>query len=86
MHIAATPDAVESGANLLSGTIKDASFTGTTTEYLVQVEGIGLLGTFSQNRGQQPGDVGERVYLSWDPVHTFGLEGSENAAAGVEES
>jgi len=86
MHIAATPDAVEPGANLLSGTIKDASFTGTTTEYLVQVEGIGLLGTFSQNRGQQPGNVGERVYLSWDPVHTFGLEGSENAAAGVEES
>ena len=86
MHISATEDTDTWGLNKLSGIVKDASFTGTTTEYLVDVEEIGVLGTFSQNRGQQPGQVGERVYLSWEPEHTFGLEGSESAQAGVEEA
>ena len=71
--------------NKLNGIVKDASFTGTTTEYLIEVPGIGTLGTFSQNRGQQPGEVGQRVYLAWDPVHTFGLPGSDRETDGVQQ-
>ncbi|MCW4463923.1 ABC transporter ATP-binding protein [Glutamicibacter sp. MNS18] len=85
LQISATEDTT-AGMNRLDGIVKDASFTGTTTEYLIEVEGIGLIGTFAQNRGQQPGEMGQRVFLSWDPVHTFGLRGSESELAGVEEA
>ncbi|WP_334123303.1 ABC transporter ATP-binding protein [Glutamicibacter sp.] len=72
------------GANQLTGTVIDVSFTGTTTEYLVEVEQVGLIGTFSQNRGQQPAQEGDTVFLSWDAEHSFGLAGDESVNAGVE--
>jgi len=72
------------GANQLTGTVIDVSFTGTTTEYLVEVEQIGLIGTFSQNRGQQPAQEGDTVFLAWDAEHSFGLAGDESVNAGVE--
>ncbi|MGQ3383851.1 ABC transporter ATP-binding protein [Glutamicibacter sp. TV12E] len=72
------------GDNQLSGTVIDVSFTGTTTEYLVEVEQIGLIGTFSQNRGQQPAQEGDTVFLAWDAAHSFGLAGDESVNAGVE--
>lgn len=72
------------GDNQLSGTVLDVSFTGTTTEYLVEVEQIGLIGTFSQNRGQQPAQEGDTVFLAWDAEHSFGLAGDESVNAGVE--
>lgn len=83
LQISARPDDTPA-MNKLQGIVKDASFTGTTTEYLIDVEDIGVIGTFSQNRGQQPGEVGQRVYLSWDPLHSFGLPGSEIETTGVE--
>ncbi|MGO3341915.1 MAG: TOBE domain-containing protein, partial [Glutamicibacter arilaitensis] len=73
------------GENRLSGTVIDVSFTGTTTEYLVEVDGIGTIGTFSQNRGQQPAEEGDTVYLSWDARHSFGLAGNEHEDAGVDQ-
>ena len=72
------------GANQLTGTVIDVSFTGTTTEYLVEVEQVGLIGTFSQNRGQQPAQEGDTVFLAWDAEHSFGLAGDESVNAGVE--
>ncbi|WPR63895.1 ABC transporter ATP-binding protein [Glutamicibacter protophormiae] len=71
--------------NELSGTVIDVSFTGTTTEYLVDVPGIGRIGTFSQNRGQQPASVGDTVYLYWEADYSFGLAGDERMDAGVEQ-
>lgn len=73
------------GENRLSGTVVDVSFTGTTTEYLVEVDGIGTLGTFTQNRGQQPAAEGDTVYLSWEAQHSFGLAGAEHEDAGVDQ-
>src|SRR5690606_848664 len=70
----------------VSGAVIDVSFTGTTTEYLVEVDGIGTIGTFSQNRGQQPAEEGDNVYLSWDARHSFGLAGNEHEDAGVDQS
>lgn len=82
-----TIDRSSSGAahNELSGTVIDVSFTGTTTEYLVDVPGIGRIGTFSQNRGQQPAAVGDAVYLYWEADYSFGLAGDERMDAGVEQ-
>ncbi|WP_404286631.1 ABC transporter ATP-binding protein [Glutamicibacter arilaitensis] len=74
------------GHNELSGEVIDVSFTGTTTEYLIEVAGIGRIGTFSQNRGQQSAQLGDTVYLSWDSGHSFGLAGDEIVDAGVDQT
>jgi len=69
-------------ANQLVGTVVDASFTGVSTEYLVDTPGVGLVGTFSQNLGQDPASPGEKVRLLWEPDYSFGLAGDEDTSAG----
>ena len=72
---AALPDAI----------ITDASFTGVSTQYLVRLPSGHQLTAFAQNTGLGGVlPVGERVTVSWEPAHAFGLDGSEDAAAGVE--
>jgi spermidine/putrescine transport system ATP-binding protein len=70
---------------LPGGIVTDASFTGVSTQYLVRLPWGQELMVFVQNRAV--GDViavGEQVTLSWEPAHTFGLDGAQDAAAGVE--
>jgi spermidine/putrescine transport system ATP-binding protein len=69
-------------ANQLVGTVVDASFTGVSTEYLVDTPGVGLVGTFSQNLGQDPASPGDKVRLLWEPDYSFGLPGDEDTSAG----
>ena len=73
-------------ATALRGLVLDASFTGASTEYLVDVEGIGPMGVFSQNHGGVLAKTGDRVTLSWDADHAFGLSGSEDRDAGAGEN
>jgi spermidine/putrescine transport system ATP-binding protein len=72
--------------NVLSGGIvTDASFTGVSTQYLVRMPWGQELMVFVQNLGT--GGVlrpGTQVDLHWDPAHTFALDGSGDANAGVE--
>jgi spermidine/putrescine transport system ATP-binding protein len=70
---------------LPGGIVTDASFTGVSTQYLVRMPWGQELMVFAQNMGaagQVP--VGATVALHWDPAHTFGLDGSQDEAAGVE--
>jgi len=56
------------------GHITDASFSGVSTQYLVEVPGLGEITVFAQNMSR--GDharLGDEVYLSWDIEHAFGL-------------
>ncbi|WP_344885735.1 ABC transporter ATP-binding protein [Zhihengliuella alba] len=76
---------VPEGHNRLDGTIVDASFTGVSTEYLVDVPGVGVVGTFTQNMGQATGRAGDRAVMCWDPDFTFGLAGEDDVAAGAAE-
>ncbi|MDN3480915.1 ABC transporter ATP-binding protein [Arthrobacter sp. APC 3897] len=69
----------------LRAVVLDASFSGASTEYLVEVEGIGTMGVFSQNRGAALAAPGDRVSLSWDADHAFGLRGDEDRLAGAGE-
>ena len=73
-------------AEPLRAVVLDASFTGASTEYLVDVEGIGAMGVFSQNHGGALAAPGDRVSLSWDAEHAFGLRGDEDRSAGAGES
>lgn len=64
------------------GVVEDVSFSGVSTEYLVDVPGHGRLSVFTQNLGVRPGAVlGEQVRLAWSPRHTFLLVGDPRAAA-----
>ncbi|EMY32319.1 polyamine ABC transporter ATP-binding subunit, partial [Arthrobacter crystallopoietes BAB-32] len=72
--------------NMLHGRVVDTSFTGVSTDYLVDVPGIGRLGVFSQNHGQQLAQPGDDVVLCWDTAHAFGLDGHEDSNAGAAEA
>ncbi|MDQ1665466.1 MAG: spermidine/putrescine transport system ATP-binding protein [Actinomycetota bacterium] len=70
---------------LLGGVVTDASFTGVSTQYLVRMPWGQELMVFAQNVGV--GGVlapGTQVDLRWDPAHTFALDGSLDAGAGVQ--
>lgn len=82
MSILNLPDDYSHTANMLTGTVLDASFTGVSTEYLVEVPGIGTIGTFSQNMGQNPAQRGDTVRMTWEPEFSFGLDGAEQTTEG----
>jgi len=78
---------VASGLNAFGpGTVIDASFSGVSTQYLVDVPGIGVMSVFSQNLGVGTlARVGDQVTLAWTPEHTFLLSGEQDLSAGVDE-
>ncbi|MBO1900810.1 ABC transporter ATP-binding protein [Leucobacter weissii] len=66
------------------GRITDVSFIGVSTEYTVEVPGLGEVEVFSQNVEAGPAaQLGDEVWLSWYVDHTFGLADDPVAPAGV---
>ena len=56
------------------GRVLDASFTGVSTQYLVDVPGFGEVTVFAQNTSHGEHAVeGDEVFLSWSVEHAFGL-------------
>lgn len=82
MRVMNVTDEYSASANMLTGSVLDASFTGVSTEYLVEVQGIGTIATFSQNLGQAPAQRGDTVRMTWEPEFSFGLDGSEKTTTG----
>jgi spermidine/putrescine transport system ATP-binding protein len=70
---APAPDA---GRNLLGpGRVVDVSFSGVSTQYLVEVAGIGRVIVFAQNVAFGPvAHEGAEVWVSWSIDHGFGLD------------
>jgi len=74
------------GDNMVGpGTVVDVSFSGVSTQYIVDVPGLGSWTVFAQNLGvdavARPGDS---VLLMWNPHHAFTLPGDEDLTAGVD--
>ncbi|KRC50528.1 spermidine/putrescine ABC transporter ATP-binding protein [Leifsonia sp. Root227] len=69
------PSGIPSGANLLGpGRVIDVSFSGVSTQYLVDVPGAGTIVVFAQNLSSGPvASLGGEVWIAWDPSHTFVL-------------
>jgi spermidine/putrescine transport system ATP-binding protein len=67
--------AVVSGANMLGpGIVSDVSFSGVSTQYLVEVPGAGTITVFAQNMVFGPMvNRGSKVWVSWAVEHGFGL-------------
>jgi spermidine/putrescine transport system ATP-binding protein len=79
-------DAEESEpANVLTGgRVTDVSFVGVSTQYLVAMPWSQELMAFEQNTGQRtPFRNGDRVDVLWSPVHTFLLDATQDAYAGM---
>lgn len=66
--------------------VRDVSFLGVATQYLLDVPGAGQWIVHEQNRDvdatARPGDV---VKLCWDLRHTFTLPGTDDPTAGTHE-
>jgi spermidine/putrescine transport system ATP-binding protein len=64
------------GNVLLGGKITDISFTGVSTQYLVEMPWKQEIVVFEQNDGGAPDLAkGDPVTLSWEPQFTFALDG-----------
>lgn len=61
------------------GRVTDVSFTGVSTQYIVEVPGFGPASVFEQNLDVDPIDthVGDQVWLQWNRGHAF-VVGSES--------
>ena len=60
------------------GTVTDVSFTGVSTQYQVEIPGLGTFGVFAQNLlGGATVTVGTSVRLAWAVDFTFGLDGAQ---------
>ena len=77
--------ATDPSDNVLSGgRVSDVSFVGVSTQYLVAMPWSQELMVFEQNTGQRVIlHNGEQVDLVWSPRHSFLLDASQSAAAGV---
>jgi spermidine/putrescine transport system ATP-binding protein len=64
-----------SGVNVLGpGTVTDVSFSGVSTQYLVEVPSVGTITVFAQNMVFGPVvNRGSEVWVSWTVDHGFGL-------------
>jgi spermidine/putrescine transport system ATP-binding protein len=76
----------DDGSNALrDATVTDVSFVGVSTQYLARLASGQELMVFEQNTGARESfRPGDRVDLHWMPNHTFLLDASQDATAGVE--
>lgn len=73
--------------NRIRGTVLDVSFTGVSTQYLVETpwDPERPVACFEQNDDGRPEVfVGDNVSLVWEPQFTFGLDGDDDLEAGTE--
>ncbi|NUU17519.1 ABC transporter ATP-binding protein [Cellulomonas humilata] len=73
------------GENVLGpGVVTDVSFMGVSTQYQVEVAGLGTFGVFAQNLlGGATVAVGSTVRLAWAVDFTFGLDGAQARDEGT---
>jgi spermidine/putrescine transport system ATP-binding protein len=73
------------GHNRIFGTVTDVSYTGVSTQYLVETPWGQSIIAFEQNSivGDRC-ELGDPVVLGWAPEHTFGLDPAEGLNAGLD--
>ncbi|WP_020142722.1 ABC transporter ATP-binding protein [Terracoccus sp. 273MFTsu3.1] len=72
------------GPNRLRGIVRDVSFTGVATQYIVEMPWRQELTVVQQNDGTARATLGETVTVSWAATHGFALDASQDAEAGAE--
>ncbi|MFZ0322994.1 MAG: ABC transporter ATP-binding protein [Actinomycetes bacterium] len=85
MQISADRGQSFDGDNVMRGTVTDASYTGVSTQYLVDLPWGQEIGVFAQNISTDgPLRNGDEVVVHWHPASTFALDSSQDAEAGSE--
>ncbi len=74
---------VDGGPNRLDGIVRDVSFTGVATHYLIDMPWDRTLAVVQQNDGSKRASLGENVTVSWAAEHGFVLDASQDADAGA---
>ena len=79
---------IPAGMNVLAGTVRDASYLGVSTQYVVETRSGGRLSVYEQNVERtlhgslyRPGDD---VRLAWSPDHSFAVAPSASATESEE--
>jgi spermidine/putrescine transport system ATP-binding protein len=71
------------GNVLTGGVVSDVSYIGVSTQYQVEMPWGKEVMVFEQNDDEEEMlRKGAKVVLSWEPIFTFALDGSENVSAG----
>ncbi len=85
LHIRpADDDTPAPGDNSIEATVMSSTYTGVSTSFVCQTSGGTQVVVYVQNfagAGGLPG-AGSRVRLSWDPDHTFAVDGSRTEQWG----
>jgi len=76
------------GHNHMSGVVRDASYLGVSTQYLVEARGGATIMVYEQNVERatkaELWAPGEAVQLTWSPDHTFVVRADEAATAAAD--
>ncbi|MGW1197339.1 ABC transporter ATP-binding protein [Streptomyces sp. NPDC002536] len=76
---------IPDGRNRITGRITESSFTGVSTQYLVDSPAASGLSVYEQNIERDSRLVpGAEVVLHWNPGHSFGLDAAQNIEAGTD--
>jgi spermidine/putrescine transport system ATP-binding protein len=83
------PDKAPTGGNQLRGVIRDASYIGVSTQYIVEASGGARLTVYEQNVERatkaELWAPGEEVSLTWIPEHSFVINQPESPSAATPE-
>ena len=65
----------EGVGNDVKGVVRDVSFLGVATSYLVDMPSGATWSCYEQNLDVEPLDLapGDEVWLTWNPGHAFGV-------------
>ena len=85
VHLVLGDDAAPDDANVIGpGRVTDVAFTGVSTQYRVEIPGVGTVSVFAQNVfGGSRITPGTEVHVACAVEHTFGLDGGQDAGAGA---
>jgi len=79
------PDKAPAGGNMLRGVIRDASYIGVSTQYIVEASGGARLTVYEQNVERatkaELWSPGENVALTWAPDHSFVINEAASTSA-----
>ena len=83
------PDKAPEGGNVLHGVIRDASYIGVSTQYIVEARGGARLTVYEQNVERatkaELWAPGENVVLTWLPDHSFVINEPPHEDSAAEE-
>jgi len=83
------PDKAPTGGNLLHGVVRDASYIGVSTQYIVEARGGARLTVYEQNveraTRSELWSPGENVVMTWLPDHSFVINEPPTDATAAED-